>query len=142
MPEGIVLAFDFGMMFTGVAIGETITRRATPLTILKVKDGIPTWHDVDTLQNRFKPIAMVIGNPANLPDDERQVYFGARKFARRLHARYKIPVHQVDENFSTREAHIWLDEHNLKRKHTDRIDDIAACVLLEQYFNDPRSKQL
>ncbi len=139
MPEGIVIGFDFGMRFTGVAVGDSITGHAKPLTILKVKDGTPRWEEIDKIFSEYQPISMVVGSPENLPKKDETIFFSARKFCRRLHGRYTIPTSQVDENFSSREAHLWLDAHQLKRKHTERIDDIAAAVLLEQYFREQQT---
>ena len=41
-----VLAFDYGTKSIGVAIGQEVTRSASPLTALKARDGIPNWDDI------------------------------------------------------------------------------------------------
>ncbi len=41
-----VLAFDFGTGQIGVAIGQTLTNTANPLTVFKAKDGIPDWTQI------------------------------------------------------------------------------------------------
>ena len=35
-PEGVVLAFDFGLARTGVAVGNTLTRSARALAVCEV----------------------------------------------------------------------------------------------------------
>ena len=49
----------------------------------------------------------------------------AQKFGRQLHARYKLPVFEVDERFSTTEA--------LQMGAKDP-DAAAACIILEQFL--------
>ena len=43
----IVLGFDFGLARIGVATGQTVTKTATPLTILKAQQGQPDWTQVE-----------------------------------------------------------------------------------------------
>ena len=45
-----VLAFDFGIRQIGVAIGQTLTGSANPLTVFKAKDGIPDWQGFSGVQ--------------------------------------------------------------------------------------------
>ena len=45
----IVLGFDFGLARIGVATGQTLTKTATPLTILKAQQGQPDWTQVEQL---------------------------------------------------------------------------------------------
>ena len=51
----------------------------------------------------------------------------AQRFARQLHGRFRLPVHEVDERWSTTEA--------LADGARD-ADAAAAAILLEQYFRE------
>ena len=53
----------------------------------------------------------------------------ARRFARQLQGRFGLPVHEVDERYSTTEA--------LAAGARD-ADAAAAAILLEQYLRAPR----
>ena len=47
MPEKLttVIGFDFGTYWIGIAVGQTLTRQATPLTTLKTND----WKSIECL---------------------------------------------------------------------------------------------
>ncbi|HKX95740.1 MAG TPA: Holliday junction resolvase RuvX, partial [Methylibium sp.] len=51
----------------------------------------------------------------------------AQRFARQLHGRFGLPVHEVDERWSTTAA--------LEAGAKD-ADAAAAAILLEQYFRE------
>jgi putative Holliday junction resolvase len=51
----------------------------------------------------------------------------ARRFARQLHGRFKLPVHEVDERYTTTEAHAM---------GAADADAAAAAIILDQYFRN------
>ena len=59
----------------------------------------------------------------------------AKKFGEKLKNKFNIPVHFIDERFSSSEAELRLKslEKNLKkRKHI--IDQVAAMIILDSFF--------
>lgn len=44
---GTVLAFDFGLARTGVAVGNTVTRTAEPLVILDASTNESRWQSIE-----------------------------------------------------------------------------------------------
>ena len=47
-----ILAFDFGTQHIGVAVGQTITKTSSPLTILNVaREGKEIWNTISNLIN-------------------------------------------------------------------------------------------
>lgn len=48
-PIEIVLGFDFGLKRIGVAVGQTLTKSANPVTTLAAQQGQPDWHALDKL---------------------------------------------------------------------------------------------
>ena len=44
-----LIGFDFGLKRIGVATANTITRIATPLTILRATNGVPDWVAVSRI---------------------------------------------------------------------------------------------
>ena len=61
LQEKTVLAFDFGLRRIGVAIGQTITKDARPLTVLQVTDGIPKWEEIESLISTWCVTQLVVG---------------------------------------------------------------------------------
>jgi len=138
MPEedggGTVLGFDYGTKRIGVAVGQTVTRSASPLTTLRAARGEqPDWNRISTLIAEWKPCALVVGLPYNMDDSEAEIAPRARRFARQLEGRYRLPVHLVDERLTSHEA-----EQTLGRgfERDERIDSLAAAFILETWLND------
>ena len=50
-----VLGFDFGTRQIGVAVGQSLTGSAEPLTVLRARDGIPDWDQIARLIDESYP---------------------------------------------------------------------------------------
>jgi putative Holliday junction resolvase len=119
-----VLAFDFGLKRTGVATGNGVTRTATPLTTVAA-EGDARFAAIGQLIAEWQPDALVVGVPFHPDGAEHENTHRARRFARQLHGRFRLPVHEVDERYSTTEVAAARDR-----------DAAAAAVLLEQFFRE------
>jgi putative holliday junction resolvase len=51
----------------------------------------------------------------------------AKRFARQLEGRFKLPVHEVDERYSTTEAHA---------QGAADVDAASAAIILEQFLRN------
>lgn len=125
-PLQTLLAFDFGLKRTGVAAGNTLTRSAQPLRTVAA-EGDARFDAIARLIAEWQPAALVVGvpfHPDGAPHDNTR---RAQRFARQLHGRFRLPVHEVDERWSTTEA--------LADGARD-ADAAAAVILLEQYFRE------
>ena len=92
-----VLAFDFGTKSIGVAVGQEVTGTASPLAALKARDGIPDWQQIAALYEEWQPHLVVVGLPLNMDGSEQEMTQRAKKFANRLHGRFKVAVETCDE---------------------------------------------
>ena len=118
------LAFDFGEKRTGVAVGNRLTQTATPQpTVTAAGDG--KWLSIGTLIKEWQPQALVVGVPFHPDGAAHDNTARAQKFARQLHGRYGLPVFEVDERYTTTEAHA------LGAKDADAA---SACLILEQFL--------
>ena len=118
------LAFDFGARRVGVASGNTLTRTATPLTTVAAV-GEARFEAIGRLIRDWRPAALVVGVPFH-PDGAEHVNTArARRFGRQLAARFDLPVHEVDERWSTTAAGAG--------GATD-LDAAAAAVILGQFL--------
>jgi putative Holliday junction resolvase len=118
------LAFDFGMKRTGVATGNRITRTATPQPSI-VATGEARFIQISQRLKAWKPDALVVGVPFHPDGEAHENTARARKFARQLRGRHALPVFEVDERYSTTEA------HSMGAKDADAA---SACIILEQYL--------
>lgn len=138
MPEhpaaGTVLGFDYGTKRIGIAVGQTLTRTATPLTTLRTLHGEqPDWERIQALIREWKPGALVVGLPYNMDDTEAEIAPRVKRFARQLDGRFHLPVHLVDERLTSHEAEQRLGS---SAEGDGRIDSLAAALILETWLND------
>lgn len=147
MPdEQVYLGFDFGTKRLGVAVGQSITMTAKPLTILSNDESDRHYEEIDALVKQWSPSAFIVGMPQAESEqaDKRilKVAALAKKFAKTLKKRHKLPTYVVNEHLSSREVHHRIEEGFYQRKHHDAIDDIAAQIILETWMQmDERQRR-
>ena len=124
----LFLAFDFGTRRVGVASGNSLTQTATPFSTLAHDDSGARLAAIAVLVAQWQPAALVIGVPRHPDGAAHDNTRRAERFARQLRARFALPVHEVDERYTTTEA--------LAAGAAD-VDAASAALILEQYFNQP-----
>ena len=137
MPDGAVpvpppaprsphslLCFDFGTRRVGVATGNTLLRQAQPLQTLAA-EGDARFAAIAKLIGEWQPSALVVGVPFHPDGAAHDNTQRAQRFARQLHGRFRLPVHEVDERYTTTEA--------LSDGAKD-ADAAAAAIILNQYL--------
>ena len=118
------LAFDFGLKRTGVASGNRLTRTATPqATINAVGDA--RFAPIAARIKEWQPDALVVGVPYHPDGASHENTLRAQKFARQLRGRFGLNVFEVDERYSTTEAHAL---------GAADADAASACIILEQFL--------
>jgi putative holliday junction resolvase len=118
------LAFDFGTRRIGVATGNSLLRSAQALKTINAM-GDARWAAIAKLITEWRPDALVAGVPFHPDGAEHDNTRRARAFARQLHGRFMLAVHEVDERYTTTEA--------LAAGARD-ADAAAAAIILEQYL--------
>lgn len=118
------LAFDYGLKRTGVASGNRLTGTATPRGTIAA-DGDARFAQIAQRLKEWAPDALVVGVPFHPDGAPHENTVRAQKFARQLRGRYGLPVYEVDERYSTTEA------HSLAARDADAA---AAAIILEQFL--------
>jgi len=129
------LGFDYGTQRIGVAFGQSLTGTAQAVCVLKARDGIPDWSQIEALIKEWQPSVFVVGIPYNLDGSESELMVRAIKFANRLNGRFHKPSYGMDERLSSIEAAEQVLEENRGAKKRAAIDDIAAQIILENWFS-------
>ncbi|WWO97580.1 MAG: Holliday junction resolvase RuvX [Candidatus Dasytiphilus stammeri] len=129
----ILLGLDFGTRYIGVAVGQTLTKTASPLLpSIKVNKGIPDWMKIKKIISEWCPNKIIIGLPINMDGSEQLLTIQTRFFAKNLYNLFTIPVDLYDERLTTVEAKNQLFIHRgyrgLKKSN---IDSLAAVLILE-----------
>lgn len=127
-----IMAFDYGTKRVGVAIGQTLTRTARPLTIITLQSNTFPWEKIDALLAEWRPQAFVVGLPRHADGTLNAVSQAALAFSEQLQHRYQLPVHLIDETLSSLEATQRLQPTGKKQKV--RVDAVAAQVILETWL--------
>lgn len=139
--SGTVIGFDYGEKRIGFAVGETATRIANPLGAIDAIANEARWREIDRLVDEWRPVAFVVGEPHHADGSEHAIAKLAGKFARRLVARYRLPVVMVDETLTSAIAEQDLRESQARRKSRQQkgaqIDALAATLILQSFLDDP-----
>jgi len=128
-----LLGFDYGTAKIGVAVGQTVTATATPLETLRAVELHPNWEGINRLIDTWHPDELVVGLPSDIDGSETEISSLARRFARQLEGRYRLPVHMMDERLTSMEARRHLDR---KPKNIEQLDAIAAKLILETWLSE------
>jgi putative Holliday junction resolvase len=138
-PKGqrSALAFDFGVKSIGVASGNEITGKASPVTAVRARDGIPDSDSLDRVFREWQPDYVVVGLPLNMDGTYQDLTYRARKFGNRLADRYRLPVFFKDERLTTKEARAELfDAGGYRALGKGAVDALSAVYILEGYFQE------
>jgi putative Holliday junction resolvase len=120
------LAFDYGTKRVGVATGNIVTRSATPLrSVAAVGDA--RFKALGDLIKEWQPDALVVGVPFHPDGAPHDNTARAKRFARQLEGRFKLTVHEVDERYTTTEAHA---------QGAADVDAASAAIILEQFLRN------
>ena len=134
-----LLGFDFGLSNIGVAVGNTLTKEARPLTILSANNGKPNWDAVIALIEEWQPDSLVVGNPIDESGQATELSEKALRFARQLNGRLQLHVWLHDERFSSKEAKSRAREMGHKGDYAAHpIDDLAASIILASWLQNGR----
>ncbi len=133
----VLLGFDFGMKRIGIAVGQTVTKTARPLTTINATEGVPQWTILDKIIRTWQPDACIIGIPLNMDGTEQPITQIARQFAQQLHERYQLPIHEMDERLSTKDARERVfTEGGYKALQDRQIDSVAAQLILQNWLTE------
>jgi putative holliday junction resolvase len=135
MEHRRILAIDLGSRRIGLAVTDALGITA---------QGLPTLHrtrkreDLFQLKkviHQYQIAEIVLGNPVRMSGEEGTASERSQQFAELLRAKFKLPVHLLDERLTSAEAHRVLDEAEIPgRRRKQMIDELAAVLILQQFL--------
>ncbi len=138
MPDGTVLAFDFGEKRIGVATGETLLGSAHPLTVICAESNDDRFAAIGKLIAEWRPVQLVVGLPTHADGTPHEMTRLAQKFAERLKRHYHLPVAFADERLTSLDAEARLRETGRdSRAIRPLLDAVAAQLVLQTWFESP-----
>ena len=133
MPDKLktVMGFDYGTHWIGVAVGQTLTRQASPLKAVRNSD----WKSIKRLLEDWQPQKLIVGLPLSMVGQDQEMTASAKRFGRQLEGRFGIDTTMVDERLTTREAYqIAIENQDSKTK--PEIDSLAAALITESWLQN------
>jgi putative Holliday junction resolvase len=133
MPR--ILAIDYGLKRTGIAVTDPLQIIATGLTTIASPDLIPFLTKY-CAQEAVETI--IIGDPKNLDGSDTHgtpLVAAAIKAIRKAFP--QMPIVTVDERYSSKMAVQTMIDSGLKKKDRRNkalIDEISATILLQEYM--------
>ncbi|MFI5185526.1 MAG: Holliday junction resolvase RuvX [Chitinophagales bacterium] len=134
MPR--IIAIDYGLKRTGLAVTDPLKIIATGLTTVESKQLIPFLKNYF---NKEEVELIIIGEPKNLNDTATHATPFVEKTIKELQKNFpSVPIQKVDERFTSKMASKAMIEMGLKKKQRQNkalIDEIAATIMLQEYLN-------
>jgi putative Holliday junction resolvase len=131
-----ILAIDYGLKRTGLAVTDPLQIIATGLTTVESPRLIPFLKDyfkTETVE------LILIGEPKNWDDTDTHATPLVREIMKRLQKEFpSIPLKPVDERYTSRMASRAMIDMGLKKKQRQNkalVDEIAATILLQEYLS-------
>lgn len=136
---GRILAIDYGLKRTGLAVTDPLRIIATPL------DTVPTHQLLMFLKNytgREGVDEFVIGMPRTLTNEDSAIAPHVRNFIAALKkALPGKPVYELDERFTSSMAQRAMIEGGMRKKDRQvkgNADKISATLILQSYIDSAK----
>lgn len=132
---GRILAIDYGNKRVGLAATDTLQIIASPLETVHAKDVL-TYLKAYTQREPVE--AFVVGMPRRLTGEATDATPHVIGFVRKLQKEFPaIPVHTVDERFTSSMAQKAMLAGGLKKKDRQdkgTVDRVSAAIILQSYL--------
>ena len=134
---GRILAFDYGIKRTGIAVTDELQIIASGLTTVTTKKIFSFLTDY--LKNENVEL-FIVGEPKQLNNNESESEQFIKPFIQKLTTTFpKIPIKRVDERFTSKMAFQSMIDSGLKKKQRQNkalIDEISATLILQTYLQN------
>ena len=149
-----VLAVDYGRTRMGLALADTETRMARPLSTIERVNRNEDMRRLRELVREHGVKQVVVGLPLRLDGTHGEMAEEAERFAQRVRKQIGVPVEMMDERLTSWEAERLLEEVQGRFIHEEKltghkklksvrakmtVDAVAAAVILKEYLD--RQKQ-
>jgi putative Holliday junction resolvase len=132
-----VIAFDFGARRIGIALGNTLTCSARPLTTIDSRDDAARWSAIAAVIAEWQPARLIVGLPMHADGKPHAMTAQARRFAAELAARFAIPVALADERWTSEVAQSELRAQGRGGRDQRALrDQVAAQLILQAWLNE------
>ncbi len=139
-----VIGIDYGTVRTGIAVSDPSAFIAQPAGFIRC-DSISLEELADQIAKKYTEVnagKIVIGLPKHMSGDEGTHAGKVRELGALLEGKLNIKVDYLDERLTSISAEKILIEGNVSReKRKQKIDTVAACIILQCYLDSKSSDQ-
>ena len=137
-----ILALDIGTVRIGIATSDIMEIIASAYEVYRRKFLKADVSYVAELVQKLDIGEVVIGLPLKMDGSEGQSVNMAREFGEALKEKISVPIIYQDERLTTVSAERILIESGMRReKRKDKIDSIAATIILQTYLDKKSNKK-
>jgi putative holliday junction resolvase len=133
MPR--ILAIDYGLKRTGIAITDEMQIIASGLTTIPSETSIAFLKDYF---DKEKVEKVLIGEPKQMNGEPSESTEIIEKFVNKFKGNFpKMSLERVDERFTSKMAFQTMIDSGLKknqRKNKALVDEISATIMLQDYL--------
>lgn len=133
MPR--ILAIDYGMKRTGIAVTDDFQIIASGLTTIPSETAITFFKDYFSKENVVK---VIIGEPKQMNGQSSESAQAIEKFVVKFQKEFpEMKVERIDERFTSKMAFQTMIDSGLKKKQRQNkalVDEIAATIMLQDYL--------
>ena len=133
MPR--ILAIDYGLKRTGIAITDEMQIIASGLTTIPSESAIDFLKDYFIKENVIK---VLIGEPKQMNGQPSESAEIIEKFIKKFKVAFpQMEIVRVDERFTSKMAIQTMIDSGLKKKQRQNkalVDEIAATIMLQDYL--------
>ena len=135
---GRLAAIDFGTVRLGVAITDPEQRLASPLENYTRRGAAADARWLSQLVASERIAGFLIGLPVHTSGAESQKSREARTFGAWVGQVTGLPICFFDERYTTAHAEaLLLDAELTRKRRKERLDKLAAQILLTAYLESP-----
>lgn len=135
MPR--ILAIDYGLKRTGIAVSDPLKIIAGGLTTVESSKLI------SFLEEYFKKEQVeliLIGEPKNLDNSDTHATLPVKRIIEEMQKKFPtIPIKTVDERYTSKMASRAMIDMGMKKKQRQdkgMVDKIAATIMLQEYMRE------
>lgn len=134
---GKVLAIDFGLKRTGLALSDESRTFAFGLKTVESKQ---LMTELKQLVVKEKISTLVIGEPKRLDASDSHITENVRLLKQALEKEFpSLQIHLIDERFTSKMASAAIAQSGLKksdRQNKSLIDEVSATIILQDFLHN------
>lgn len=130
-----ILAIDYGLKRTGIAVTDELQIIASGLTTVATKELLTFLNDYISKENVE---LFLVGEPKQMNNEVSESETLIQLFLKKLSKSFPaIPIKRIDERFTSKMAFQTMIDSGLKKKQRQNkslVDEISAVIILQSYL--------